>query len=78
MADLTALALETACGYCGAQPGEWCVRRIIFCRGLSRAAAVKHYGPSGRASYLHTVRTRPIWRAYFAGIEETRARLADL
>ena len=70
MTDLTDLALEIPCAYCGAAPGAWCVTRIMICRAMPRATAIKHFGPSGRAAYLHADRTRPIWRAYWAGITD--------
>lgn len=73
MADLSALALLIPCAYCGVGPGERCVTRISLCRGLSRAAAIKHYGPSGVASYTHTARSRPVWAIYWAGVEDASA-----
>jgi hypothetical protein len=73
MADLFALALTIPCAYCGAQPGERCVTRRIICRGMSRTAAIKHFGPSGTASYIHTARSRPVWAIYWAGMENAGA-----
>lgn len=69
MSDLTDLAVEsTTCPYCGARPGEFCVTRIAVTRGMSRESAIKHYGPSGRSSYLHAARIRPIRDAFMLGI----------
>lgn len=58
------LALEYACPYCQASPGEWCVTRARETRGWApsdRATAPV----TGRSPWLHSVRTRPImasWR----------------
>jgi hypothetical protein len=70
--DLGELALLIPCSYCGAQPGQRCLRRRIVCRGMSRAAALKHYGPTGTASYDHSARTRPVWAIYGAGLDDGR------
>jgi hypothetical protein len=70
--DLSVLALLIPCAYCGAAPDEPCVRRHSVLRRLPRARALA-YQPSGRASYTHTARSRPIWTAYWAGLEDARA-----
>lgn len=60
MNNLHELAVATRCGYCGAEPGAWC--------GTSPG--------NHRASYLHSVRTEPvyaIWReAYQEGRQDGR------
>jgi hypothetical protein len=73
MADLSALALTIPCAYCGAQPGERCVTRGVWTRAMPRPVAIKHYGPTGTASYSHTARSRPVWAIYWAGMEDAHA-----
>lgn len=64
------LALQIACGYCGAMPGEPCVTRIAVTRTMNRADAIKHYGPSGVAQAPHRERRHPIWLAWRLGYDE--------
>jgi len=64
---LSQMALLIPCPYCGTQPGERCVTRVVVARGMSRAAAWRHYGPSGVSSYTHAARSRPVWTIWHAG-----------
>lgn len=54
---LTEAALTLPCGYCGAIEGAWCVR-------FSRSAPPL---VSGRASYLHEARMRPVRAGWLIG-----------
>lgn len=56
MYDLDEPALEVPCGYCGQPAGAWCVRR-------SRSTGEV----TGRASWLHEDRKRPMREAWRIG-----------
>ena len=55
------------CSYCGAKVDEPCVRRLAWTGSLTRDTAIKHYGPTGRASYPHAARQRPLNAAWLDG-----------
>lgn len=63
---LDVVALEFECNYCLAQPGRWCRRR-------SRTTG----DYTGRASWLHVERTRPVREAWRIGWAEGVAQVVD-
>lgn len=66
MGDLDALALLFPCGYCGAQPEEWCVTARPYSR------------PAGqRVTWLHEARLGPLREAWRAGWRDGQAIQAD-
>lgn len=59
--DIDDFALMSPCTFCGVGAGEWCVTRP------TRSVA----------QFLHGDRTRPIYKAYWLGLEEEKNNLLD-
>lgn len=64
-----AAVANLTCPYCGAAPGSPCVARPVETRGMSPSWRLAQE-PTGRATYAHAARTRPIREGWQLGFRD--------